>query len=379
MGKVKLDIKKLENASSRQATYSKRKHGILKKAQELSILCDIDLALVMFSPGGKPSLCCGKHSSIEEVIARLNQLPPQERTKRKLEGLEALKKAYRKKSEHDVNIEDFLDSSKPTIKDVTDQASRLQTRLAEIHERLWYWTNPDCVSDFGLLMQMEDSLEKSLGQIQREKEIFQKRRRLALENELKESMQLPFQANSGQQLQPLLWTPSDSFQHMALTQEPKLPTQRDIESCTGSTSGSYFGCPSTSSKSEANSPGQLSGIDNIGQDAFQGLQFGGMYSYLPYGLNMPGDSSNLQAVLGLDQRQNTLVYDAGKNYQQTFPCLDTSNNFLSDTPADFGFGDLSNYQWQKSIVPAPAMPSMYERMTGDSNHLLFDNTPNHNT
>lgn len=61
MGKVKLDIMKVENASSRQATYSKRKHGILKKAQELSILCDIDLALVMFSPGGKPSLCCGKH------------------------------------------------------------------------------------------------------------------------------------------------------------------------------------------------------------------------------------------------------------------------------------------------------------------------------
>ncbi|XP_021739930.1 agamous-like MADS-box protein AGL30 [Chenopodium quinoa] len=375
MGKVKLDIKRLENASSRQATYSKRKHGILKKAQELSILCDIDLALVMFSPGGKPSLCCGKHS-IEEVIARLNQLPPQERTKRKLEGLEALKKAYRKKSEHDVNMEDFLDSSKPTIKDVTDQASRLQTRIAEIHERLWYWTNPDCVSDFGLLMQMEDSLEKSLGQIQREKENFQKRRRLALENELKESMQLPFQSNGGQQLQPLLWTPSDSFQNMALIQEPKLPTQRDIESCTGSTSGSYFGCPSTSSKSEANSPGQLSGIDNIGQDAFQGLQFGGMYSYLPYGLNMPGDNSNLQAMLGLDQRQNTLVYDAGKNYQQTFPYHDTSNNFPPDTPADFGYGDLSNYQ--KSIVPAPAMPSMYERMTGDSNHLLFDNTP-HNT
>lgn len=65
MGKVKLDIKKLENSSSRQTTYSKRKHGILKKAQELSILCDIDLALVMFSPGGKPSLCCGKHRYVQ--------------------------------------------------------------------------------------------------------------------------------------------------------------------------------------------------------------------------------------------------------------------------------------------------------------------------
>ncbi|XP_056683398.1 agamous-like MADS-box protein AGL30 isoform X2 [Spinacia oleracea] len=377
MGKVKLDIKKLENASSRQATYSKRKHGILKKAQELSILCDIDLALVMFSPGGKPSLCCGKHS-IEEIIARLNQLPPQERTKRKLEGLEALKKAYKKKSEHDVNIEDLLDSSGPNIKDVTDQASRLQTRLAEIHERLWYWTNPENVSDFGLLMQMEDSLEKSLGQIQREKENFQNRRRLALENELKESIHLPVQASGGQHLQqPLLWTASDNFQHMGLTQEPKLPTQRDIDSCTGSNSGSYFGCLSTSSKSEDNSPGQLSGIDNIGQDAFQGLQFGGMYSYLPYGLNMPSTgNTNLQSMLSFDQRQNTLAYDPARNYQPNLQCHDVSNHFPIDSPADFTL-DFSNYQ--KSSIAAPAMPSIYERMAGDSSHLLFDNNHNHYT
>ncbi|XP_019106069.2 agamous-like MADS-box protein AGL30 isoform X3 [Beta vulgaris subsp. vulgaris] len=383
MGKVKLDIKKLENSSSRQTTYSKRKHGILKKAQELSILCDIDLALVMFSPGGKPSLCCGKHSSIEEVIARLNQLPPQERTKRKLEGLEALKKTYRKKSDHAVNIEDFLDTSAPTLKDVTEQASKLQTRLAEIHERLWYWTNPDNVNDFGLLMQMEDSLEKSLDQIQRQKENFQKQHCLALVNEenfqkehrLALENQFSFQASGGQQLQSLLWNPSDNIQQTFLTQEQKSHTQRDIESCTGSTSGSYFGCLSTSSKSEANSPGQLSGIDNVGHDAFQGLQFGGMYSYLPYGLNMQGgDSTNMQSMLGMDQRQSTaLAYDAGRNYQSTLPSHGIGNHFLPDTPADSAFADYNNYQ--KSTVQAPAMPSIYERIAGDPSHLLFDNNP----
>lgn len=374
MGKVKLDIKKLENSSSRQATYSKRKHGILKKAQELSILCDIDLALVMFSPGGKPSLCCGKHS-IEEVIARLNQLPPQERTKRKLEGLEALKKTYSKKSDHDVNIEDYLYTSAPTIKDMTDQAARLQSRLAEINERLWYWTNPDIISDFGLLTHMEDSLEKSLNQIQKEKENLQKRCHVSLDNELKDGTQLPFQASVEQQLQSLLWNPSDNFQNIVLTQDPKLHTQRDIESCAGSTSGSYFGVLSTSSKSEANSPGQLSGIDNIGQDAFQGLQFGGLYSYLPYGLNMLGDNSSFQALLGMDQRQSTLAYDAGRVYQPTLPCHDFNIHFPPDNPASSAFGDYYNYQ--NSTVPTPAIPSIYERMAADSGHLLFDNTPNH--
>ncbi|RXI08599.1 hypothetical protein DVH24_022743 [Malus domestica] len=60
MGRVKLKIKGLENTNGRQATYAKRKNGIMKKANELSILCDIDIVLLMFSPTGKPSLCNGE-------------------------------------------------------------------------------------------------------------------------------------------------------------------------------------------------------------------------------------------------------------------------------------------------------------------------------
>lgn len=53
MGRVKLEIKKIENPTNRQVTYSKRRNGLVKKAYELSVLCDIDLALIMFSPSGK--------------------------------------------------------------------------------------------------------------------------------------------------------------------------------------------------------------------------------------------------------------------------------------------------------------------------------------
>ncbi|GFZ17575.1 AGAMOUS-like 65 [Actinidia rufa] len=62
MGRVKLKIKRLESASNRQVTYSKRRNGILKKAKELLILCDIDILLLMFSPTGKPTLFLGEHS-----------------------------------------------------------------------------------------------------------------------------------------------------------------------------------------------------------------------------------------------------------------------------------------------------------------------------
>lgn len=60
MGRVKLKIKKLESMSNRHVTYSKRKSGILKKAKELSILCDVEIVLLMFSPTGKATLLQGE-------------------------------------------------------------------------------------------------------------------------------------------------------------------------------------------------------------------------------------------------------------------------------------------------------------------------------
>ncbi|XP_059068977.1 MADS-box protein FLOWERING LOCUS C-like [Cryptomeria japonica] len=62
MGRVKLTIKRLENSNNRQVTFSKRRNGIIKKAKELSILCDVDIALIMFSPTGKPTICHGERS-----------------------------------------------------------------------------------------------------------------------------------------------------------------------------------------------------------------------------------------------------------------------------------------------------------------------------
>ncbi|XP_011627580.1 truncated transcription factor CAULIFLOWER D-like [Amborella trichopoda] len=78
MGRAKLEIKKLEEKTRRQVTYSKRSNGLLKKAYELSVLCDIDIALIMFSQNGKLSLFSGE-KRIEEVLARYMNLPLHER------------------------------------------------------------------------------------------------------------------------------------------------------------------------------------------------------------------------------------------------------------------------------------------------------------
>jgi hypothetical protein len=53
MGRGKIDIRRIENSSSRNVTFSKRRVGLVKKAQELSILCDAQVGLLIFSPSGK--------------------------------------------------------------------------------------------------------------------------------------------------------------------------------------------------------------------------------------------------------------------------------------------------------------------------------------
>ncbi|PPS06784.1 hypothetical protein GOBAR_AA13865 [Gossypium barbadense] len=78
MGRVKLQIKRIENDTNRQVTFSKRRNGLIKKAYELSILCDIEIALIMFSPSGRVSHFSGK-KRIEDVLSRYINLPDQDR------------------------------------------------------------------------------------------------------------------------------------------------------------------------------------------------------------------------------------------------------------------------------------------------------------
>ncbi|XP_010523709.1 PREDICTED: agamous-like MADS-box protein AGL6 isoform X2 [Tarenaya hassleriana] len=53
MGRGRVELKRIENKINRQVTFSKRRNGLLKKAYELSVLCDAEIALIIFSTRGK--------------------------------------------------------------------------------------------------------------------------------------------------------------------------------------------------------------------------------------------------------------------------------------------------------------------------------------
>ncbi|GMI83046.1 AGAMOUS-like 11, SEEDSTICK [Hibiscus trionum] len=53
MGRGKIEIKRIENTTNRQVTFCKRRNGLLKKAYELSVLCEAEVALIVFSTRGR--------------------------------------------------------------------------------------------------------------------------------------------------------------------------------------------------------------------------------------------------------------------------------------------------------------------------------------
>ncbi|GMP46099.1 hypothetical protein CsSME_00014382 [Camellia sinensis var. sinensis] len=78
MGRVKLEIKRIENNTNKQVTFSKRGNGLIKKAYELSVLCDIDVALIMFSPSARLTHFSSPKTRLEDVFTRFINLSDRE-------------------------------------------------------------------------------------------------------------------------------------------------------------------------------------------------------------------------------------------------------------------------------------------------------------
>ncbi|XP_030539241.1 MADS-box transcription factor 23-like isoform X1 [Rhodamnia argentea] len=72
MVKGKIAIRKINCSKSRQVTFFKRRTGLLKKAKELSILCDAEIGVIIFSCTGK--LYDYASTSMNSVIERYNKM-----------------------------------------------------------------------------------------------------------------------------------------------------------------------------------------------------------------------------------------------------------------------------------------------------------------
>ncbi|KMT19713.1 hypothetical protein BVRB_1g007680 [Beta vulgaris subsp. vulgaris] len=77
MAREKIKIRKIDNITARQVTFSKRRRGIFKKAEELSVLCDADIALIIFSATGK--LFDFSNCRMKDILSRYTRQTKEEK------------------------------------------------------------------------------------------------------------------------------------------------------------------------------------------------------------------------------------------------------------------------------------------------------------
>ncbi|KAL4334111.1 hypothetical protein GQ457_07G021280 [Hibiscus cannabinus] len=164
MARGKIQIKLIENSTNRQVTYSKRRNGLFKKANELTVLCDARVSIIMFSTTGKLHEFISPSATTKQIIDQYQKTlgidiwsthyeKMQEQLKQLKEVNRNLRKEIRKRMGdclNDLSIEDLqglereMDSSVNIIRDrkyrsLTNQidTSRKKVRnVEEIHKNL---------------------------------------------------------------------------------------------------------------------------------------------------------------------------------------------------------------------------------------------------
>ncbi|GMN20353.1 hypothetical protein TIFTF001_043069 [Ficus carica] len=93
MRRGRVELKRIDNKINRQVTFAKRRNGLLKKAYELSVLCEAKVALIIFSNRGKLyEFCSGssrrgvtndgkKKKERETILIRIKSPPNSRREK----------------------------------------------------------------------------------------------------------------------------------------------------------------------------------------------------------------------------------------------------------------------------------------------------------
>ncbi|XP_054823146.1 agamous-like MADS-box protein AGL30 isoform X2 [Prosopis cineraria] len=268
---------------------------------------------------------------MEEVIAKFAQLTPQERAKRKLESLEALKKTFRK-LDHDVNIQEFLGTSSQTIEDLRNQSRLLQTQISEMHKRLSYWMDPDKINNMEQLAQMENSIMESLNHIRICKENVQKQQLAKLEctNQFNE-MQIPCRISTDQHLQSLSWIPNNDGHHI-LPEDSDLLLHKELECSASSSFGSYASYLGSSAKTEMSSSGQENGvITELTSNAPLRLQLSGQFQYgLPYNFNLL-DDTKFQSAVDIIPHENPSDYHVHGSIEAPRPGCDNNHRGWAST------------------------------------------------
>ncbi|KAK9129741.1 hypothetical protein Sjap_010228 [Stephania japonica] len=141
MGRGKIKIERIENSTNRQVTYSKRRSGIMKKAHELTVLCEAEVSLIMFSTTGKLSEFISPNITTKQMFDKYQQVTGvnlwnqhYERMQENLHKLEGTNRKIRREIRHRIG-EDLNDLS---IDELRSLEQEMENSLRTVRERKYH-------------------------------------------------------------------------------------------------------------------------------------------------------------------------------------------------------------------------------------------------
>ncbi|XP_023008982.1 myocyte-specific enhancer factor 2D isoform X7 [Maylandia zebra] len=97
MGRKKIQIQRITDERNKQVTFTKRKFGLMKKAYELSVLCDCEIALIIFNHSNK--LFQYASTDMDKVLLKYTEYNEPHESRTNADIIEALNKKEHRDSE----------------------------------------------------------------------------------------------------------------------------------------------------------------------------------------------------------------------------------------------------------------------------------------
>ncbi|XP_058557791.1 myocyte-specific enhancer factor 2D isoform X1 [Neofelis nebulosa] len=121
MGRKKIQIQRITDERNRQVTFTKRKFGLMKKAYELSVLCDCEIALIIFNHSNK--LFQYASTDMDKVLLKYTEYNEPHESRTNADIIETLrKKGFNGCDSPEPDGEDSLEQS-PLLEDKYRRAS----------------------------------------------------------------------------------------------------------------------------------------------------------------------------------------------------------------------------------------------------------------
>ncbi|KAK6106300.1 SRF-type transcription factor (DNA-binding and dimerization domain) family protein [Brugia pahangi] len=127
MGRKKIQITRIQDERNRQVTFTKRKFGLMKKAYELSVLCDCEIALIIFNSTNK--LFQYASTDMDKVLLKYTEYNEPHESRTNADIMEALQRKESKSGGVESD-EDSPGSSTPNLPNGTSSSSVAPTNAS---------------------------------------------------------------------------------------------------------------------------------------------------------------------------------------------------------------------------------------------------------